>query len=142
MRTGDRTCSQKLTIPCLEKSDNFSANVSWRNIVQDIKRTVDINVSTRTNSREVLPQYCDKLKLEIKDIFIWAIEQGALTEIAQRRKNKFLTVMQNVQPFPATLHDVNICITQPSHILQSEEGKTESGRCLEKNTRRREKLRV
>ena len=34
-----------------------------------------------TNSKkEVLPQFRDQLELEIKDIFLWAIGQSAMTE--------------------------------------------------------------
>ena len=46
-----------------------------------IKMTKDIDLSTMTNSKEILPQYRDKLEAEIKDIFIWAIGQNAITEM-------------------------------------------------------------
>ena len=78
--TADRTCTQKLTIPTLEKHDHTSANLWWRKFVQYIKMTKEIDLSTMTNNKEILTQYRDQLETEIKDIFIWAIGQNAITE--------------------------------------------------------------
>ena len=72
-RTADRTCTQKLTILALEKQDRTNASMWWRKFVQYIKMTIDIDLSTMTNSEEILPQYRDQLEADIKDIFIWAI---------------------------------------------------------------------
>ena len=36
-----------------------------------------------TNSKEILPQNRDQLKTDIKDIFIWAIGQNAITEMTK-----------------------------------------------------------
>ena len=78
--TVDRTCTQKLTIPTLEKQDQANASMWWKKFVQYIKMTKNINLSTMTNSKEILPQYRDQLEKDIKDIFIWAIGQNAITE--------------------------------------------------------------
>ena len=67
-RTTERTCTQKLTIPTLEKQDYTNANMWWRKFVQYIKMTKDLDVSTMTNSKEILSQYRDQLEAEIKDI--------------------------------------------------------------------------
>ena len=56
-RITERTCTQKLTIPTLEKQDYTNANMWWRKIVQYIKMTKDLDLSTMTNSKEILPQY-------------------------------------------------------------------------------------
>ena len=45
--------------------------------------TKDIDLSTMTNSKEILPQYREQLELEIKDTFLWVIGQGALTEMTK-----------------------------------------------------------
>ena len=37
-RTADRNCTQKLTIPTLEKQDYTSANMWWRKFVQNGRR--------------------------------------------------------------------------------------------------------
>ena len=79
-RTAERTCTQKITIPTLEKQDYTSANLWWRKFVQYIRKTKDLDLSTMTNSKEILPQYRDQLEAEIKDIFLWAIGQNAITE--------------------------------------------------------------
>ena len=41
----------------------------------------DIDLSIMTNSKEILPKYQEQLELEIKDAFLWAIGQSALTEM-------------------------------------------------------------
>ena len=51
-RSADRTCTQKLTIPTLEKHDHTSANLWWRNFVQYMKMTKEIDLSTITNNRD------------------------------------------------------------------------------------------
>ena len=82
-RTVDRTCTQKLTIPTLEKQDQANASMWWRKIVQYLKMTKEIDLSIMTNSKEILPQYRDQLETDIKDIFIWAIGQKAITEMTK-----------------------------------------------------------
>ena len=82
-RTVERTCTQKLTIPTLEKQDCTSANMWWRKFVQYIEMTKDLDLSRMTNSKEILPQYRDQLEAEIKDIFLWAIGQNAITEMTK-----------------------------------------------------------
>ena len=83
LRTGDRTCTQKLSIPSLEKHDSSSANLWWRKFVQYIKMTKDIDLSIMTNSKKILPQYREQLEMDIKDTFLWAIGQSALTEMTK-----------------------------------------------------------
>ena len=82
-RTGERTCTQKLTIPSLEKHDSSSANLWWRKFVQYIKMTKDIDLSQMVNPKKILPQFRDQLELEIKDTFLWAIGQSALSEMTK-----------------------------------------------------------
>ena len=82
-RTAERTCTQKLTIPTLEKQDYTSANLWWRKFEQYIKMTKDLDLSTMTNSKEILPQYRDQLEAEIEYIFLWAIGQNAITEMTK-----------------------------------------------------------
>ena len=82
-RTNERTCTQKLTIPTLEKQDHTNANMWWRKFVQYIKMTKDLDLSKMTNNKEILPQYRDQLETEIKDIFLWAIGQNAITEMTK-----------------------------------------------------------
>ena len=45
--------------------------------------TKDLDLSKMTNNKEILPQYRDQLEAEIKDIFLWAIEQNAITEMTK-----------------------------------------------------------
>ena len=82
-RTAERNCTQKLTIPTLDKQDYTSANMWWRKFVHYIKKTKDLDLSTMTNSKEILPQYRDQLEAEVKDIFLWAIGQNAITEMTK-----------------------------------------------------------
>ena len=45
--------------------------------------TKDIDISPMVNSIELLPQYREQLETEIKDIFLCAIGQNALTEMTK-----------------------------------------------------------
>ena len=52
-RTAERTCTQKRTIPTLEKQDHTNAYLWWRKFVQYIKMTKDIDLSTMTNNNTI-----------------------------------------------------------------------------------------
>ena len=55
--------------------------------------TKETDLSTMPNSKEILPQYHDQLETEVKDIFICAIGQNAITEMtktARERKSSSL----------------------------------------------------
>ena len=83
MITRDRTCTQRLTSPSLEKYDSSSANMCWRKFVQYAKLTKEIDLSTNTTSSEILPQYREELELVIDDIFVWVTGQSARTEMTK-----------------------------------------------------------
>ena len=87
-RSVERTTTQKLPIPILEKNDHTSAKLWWKKFTQYIKMTREIDLSKMTNSKEVLPQYRDQLEEGIKDVFIWAIGQSALTEMTKAVKER------------------------------------------------------
>ena len=82
-RTNERTCTQKFIIPTLEKQDYTNSNMWFRKFVQYIKMTKDLDLSKITNNKEILPQYRDQLETEIKDIFLWAIGQNAITKMTK-----------------------------------------------------------
>ena len=106
-RTADRTCTQKLTIPTLEKQGYTSANMWWRKFVQYIKMPKHIDLSTMTNKKEVLPQFRDQLELELKDIFLWAIGQTAITErtkTVEKENQAHYRYTNSTQYFACTLH--------------------------------------
>ena len=145
-RTAERTCTQKLTIPTLEKQDYTSANLWWRKFVQYIKMTKDIDLSTMTNSKEILPQYRDQLEAEIKDIFLWAIGQNAITEMTKTVRER--------EPSSLPLHKLyslfrlHFTPERNVHHSRSDFLETETGRrrvrCrrLETDTDNRKKLRI
>ena len=87
-RSAERTATQKLPIPILEKIDHISAKLWWIKFVQYIKMTCDIDLSTMTNSKEIFPQFRERLEEEIKDVFIWAIGQSAITEMTKTVREK------------------------------------------------------
>ena len=87
-RTNERMCTQNITITTLEKQYYTNANMWWRKFVQYIKMTKDLDLSKMTNNKEILPQYRDQLEMEIKDIFLWAIRQNAITEMTKTVREK------------------------------------------------------
>ena len=97
-RVGERTCTQKLTIQSLGKYGNSSTNLWWRMFVQNIKMTNEIDISTMVDSKENLPRYRDQLETEIKDMFLWAIGQNALTEMTK--------TVRETEPSPLPLYNL------------------------------------
>ena len=82
-RSVERTSTQKLSIPILEKNVHTSAKLWWRKLVQYIKMTRDFDLLKMTNSKEILLHFSDQFEEDIKDVFIWAIEQSAITEMTK-----------------------------------------------------------
>ena len=82
-RSVERTCTQKLTIPILEKHDNASVRLWWRRFTQYVKMTKEIDLTEMTTNKEIKYEYRDRLELEVKDIFIWALGQSAITEMTK-----------------------------------------------------------
>ena len=82
-RSVKRTSTQKLSIPILEKNDHTGPKSWWRKFVQYIKMTGDIDLSKMTNSKEILAQFRAQLEDEIKNVFIWAIGQSAITKMTK-----------------------------------------------------------
>ena len=145
-RTSERTCTQKLTIPTLEKQDFTNANMWWRKFVQYIKMTKDLDLSKMTNNKEILPQYREQLETEIKDIFLWAIGgQNAITEMTKtvRERTKLTTVIQTIHIVQTTFYTGKKRPTQQSRFFRPQTGRRRiCGGCMETNTRSRKKLRI
>ena len=136
-RAGERTCTQKLTIPSLEKHDSSSANLWWRKFVQYIKMTKDIDLSQMVNPKEILPQFRDQLELEIKDTFLWAIGQSALSEMTKTVRER------EPSTIPTTFHSRTERATQQGRLFLFEKRIKRNGRRrLEENTGGGKKLRV
>ena len=87
-RSVERTSTQKLSIPILEKNDHTSAKLWWRKFVQYIKMTRDIDLSKMSNSKEILPQFRKQFEEEIKNAFIWSIGQSAITEMTKTARER------------------------------------------------------
>ena len=143
-RTADRTCTQKLTNPTLEKQDQTNASMWWKKFVQNIKLTKDIDLSTITNSKEILPQYRDQLEADIKNIFFWAVGQKAITEMTKtvrEREPSSLPLHKLYTLF--TLHPRKERTPKWSRFLRLDTGRQGNrSRRVETDTRSREKLRI
>ena len=83
LRSGDRSSKQKINIPQLDKSDSTSARLWWRRFTQYIKMTRDIDLNEMCTDKEILPQYRERLETEIKDTFVWAIGESAITDMTK-----------------------------------------------------------
>ena len=118
-RTTERTCIRKCTIPTLEKQDYTNANMWWRKCLQYLKMIKDLDVSTMTNNKKILPPYGDQLETEIKGIFLWGIGQNAVTEMtkrSERERAELTTVVQTRYIIPTTLHTGEKRPTQESQF--------------------------
>ena len=105
-RTVDRTCTQKLTIPTLEKQDQANASMWWRKFVQYIKMTKDIDLSTMTNSKEILPQYRDQLERYKRHFYLgnWTKCYHGDDKDGQGKRTELTTITQTLHFFLTTLH--------------------------------------
>ena len=92
-RSVERNCTQKLTIPILEKHDATGARQWWRRFTQYVKMTKDLDLTEMTTSREIKEQYRDRLEDEVKDIFIWALGQSAITEMTKTVREREPTTL-------------------------------------------------
>ena len=70
--------------------------------------TKDLDLSTLTNSEEILPQDRDHLEAEVNDIFLCAFGQNAITEmtkkVRERERTKLTTVTQTIHTIPVTFY--------------------------------------
>ena len=118
----------------------------WRKFVQYIKMTEDLDLPKMTNNKKILPQYRDQLEAEIKNIFLWAIGQNAITEMTKtirKRENQAHYRYINYTHCSITFHTGEKRPTQQSQFLRPKTGRRRiCGGCMETNTRSREKLRI
>ena len=74
--------TQKITLPIFEKTIQ-EAKLWWRRFIQYVKKTQDIDLTITTNDKELLAQYREELEIKIKDIFIWALDEAAVSEMTK-----------------------------------------------------------
>ena len=75
---------QKITQqPIFEKKTIQEAKLWWRRFIQYVKMTQDIDVNNMTTDNEILPEFREELEVKIKDIFIWALGEAAVTEMTK-----------------------------------------------------------
>ena len=72
----------------LEKYNSNNTKLWWRKFVHRLKMTKNSDKSTISNSRKVTPQNHELLEWEIKDIFLWAFGQNAITETTKTVSEK------------------------------------------------------
>ena len=75
---------QKLTLPTFEKRGIHEAEVWWGRFTQYIKMTQNIDLNKMTTDREILQNYRDDLEHRIKELFILALGESAITEMTRR----------------------------------------------------------
>ena len=92
-RTVDRASRQRIHIPTLEKHDYTSAKLWWRRFTQYIKMTRDLDLNEMTTDKEIKAEYRDLLNAEIKDIFVWALGESAITEMSRTIREREPTTL-------------------------------------------------
>ena len=80
---GRTTTHQKITLPIFEKKTIQEAKLWWRRFTQYVKMTQKIDLNTMTTDKEILEEYREELEIKIKDIFIWALGEEAVTEMTK-----------------------------------------------------------
>ena len=74
---------QKITLPTFAKRGIQEAKLWWRGLTQNIKKTRNIDLNTMTTDSEIVENYRDDLEGRIKDLFIWALGESAITEMTR-----------------------------------------------------------
>ena len=82
-KEGKTTTHQKITLPILEKKTIQEAKLWWRRFIQYVKMTQKIDLNRMTTDKEIIEEYREELEIKIKDIFIWALGEEAVTEITK-----------------------------------------------------------
>ena len=82
-KKGRTTTHQKITLPIFEKKTIQEAKLWWRRFIQYVKITQKIDLNRMTTDKEILEEYREELGIKIKDIFIWALGEEAVTEMTK-----------------------------------------------------------
>ena len=82
-RKGKTKPHQKIGLPIFEKKTIQEAKLWWRRFIQYVKMTQNIDLNNMTTDKEILPDFREELELKIKDIFIWALGEAAVTEMTK-----------------------------------------------------------
>ena len=56
--------------------------------------TQDIDLNNMTTEKEILPEFRDELEVKIKEIFIWALDEAAVTEMTKTVRDNDPTKMK------------------------------------------------
>ena len=116
----------------------------WRKFVRYIEMAKDLDLSTNTNSKEILPQHRDQLEAEIKDIFLWAIRQNAITEMTKtvrERKPSSLPLPELYSLFRLHFTPERSVHHSRADFFELKREKRVCGRFLETDTGNRKNLR-
>ena len=82
-RKGRNKHHQKITLPIFEKKTIQEAKLWWKRFIKYVKMTQDLDLNNMTTDEEILPEFRDELEIKIKDIFIWALGEAAVTEMTK-----------------------------------------------------------
>ena len=81
--TKNEKTHHKITLPTFEKRGIQEAKLRWRRFTQYIKMTQNVDLNIMTTDRKILEQYRAELEKRIKDLFICALGESAITEITR-----------------------------------------------------------
>ena len=85
-KKGRTTTHQKITLPIFEKKTIQEAKLWWRRFIQYVKMTQKIDLNRMTSVKEILEEYREELEIKMKDLFIWALGEEAVTEMTTSRE--------------------------------------------------------
>ena len=74
---------QKITLPLFERKTIQEAKLWWRRFIQYVKMTQKINLNRMTTDKEIIEEYREEFEIKIKDLFIWALGEEAVTEMTK-----------------------------------------------------------
>ena len=96
---------RKIILSTFEKRCKEAAKLCRRRFKQYIKMTQNIDLNVMTNDRDILQEHRDELEYRIKDLFIWALGESAITEMTRTvRDNNLIKMEKNLITVSATFY--------------------------------------
>ena len=85
--TRNEKSHQKVILTTFDKKGKQEAKLWWRRFTQHIKMTQNIDLNQLTTDLEILDLYRNDLNIRIKDLFVWALGESAITEMTRTVKD-------------------------------------------------------
>ena len=82
-RKGENNNTPENNIAYIREKNHSKAKLWWRRFIQYVKMTQKIDLNMMKTDKEIIEEYREELQMKIKDIFISALGEEAVTEMTK-----------------------------------------------------------